>query len=126
MAVSATLAALFLLRLLELRGQFIGVLGGVELGLARQNAGLAPGLIHLRLQRIDGLAVGFARNRGGFVDLGNLVHQGLARGFQFRAHLPHLVELIKGRPYQGYDRPKKYRNLRAGRPPEDQRLSPTV
>ena len=30
------------------------------------------------------------------------------------AHLPHLVELIKGRPNQGYDCPKEYRNLRAG------------
>ncbi len=71
---------LFLLRFLELRSQVIGVLTGVELGLACKNAGLTPGLVHLCLKGIDGLAVGFAGNRGSLMDLGNLVHQLLTRG----------------------------------------------
>ena len=56
------------------------MLSGVQLGLACQNAGLAASLGHLRFQSIDGFAVSFARNRRGFVDLGNLLHQRVAGG----------------------------------------------
>ena len=106
----ADLLGLLVLRLFQPGGQRVGVLIGFLLGIAREQAGLTPGFGHVAGQFFHILLAGLDRDAGGFMLLGELRHDLVARvgklGAHFIADLAQLIKEVNRSAQQSRDGPK--------------------